>query len=173
MVLGISISILWILPNPYLHKHPLKNTKYLVSLGEKLMTSEVAPIEQRNTTWAKRLNRLIENGPERSGVLHPWIGLPSSLDKVVCAIGFFGLIPLGFKMVRNKKAINFLYLLIWFSIISIGIFLWTPFDWARWYIPMSPCWAILQGMGLFLIFITLRQLINSILKSTKTIKSTA
>jgi hypothetical protein len=41
-----------------------------------------------------------------------------------------------------------LFLGIWGGLVALGLMVWTPFRWARWYIPMAPIWAILQSLGL-------------------------
>jgi hypothetical protein len=149
LVVSATIACLWILPNPYLYKYPVKNTIHLLEFGSKVKQNKHASEDQKNLTLAKSWRSLVVNGPERSGVLHYWLGVSSWGDKLLVMLGTLSLTVLSISSIYNKgRGRGMAYMLIWFILALTGILLWTPFDWPRWYLPMSPVWASLESLGI-------------------------
>ena len=145
---GLMVSLIWVLPNPLLYKHTLKNTYHIYSLSKKVRSNPSAVEEQKNTTLGKSWNSLIANGPNRSGIFGYYLGLPSIIDKMIVLLGLLLFAMLFTQAKSHAQRRSYYYLGIWMLISTCGILLWTPFDWPRWYLPMSPVWAMLQAMGI-------------------------
>ncbi len=151
MSFGLVLSLIWILPNPLLYQQTLKNTYRIFSLGKKVRSNPSALEAQKNSTMQKRWESLIANGPDRSGIFGYYLGLPSSVDKVTMLLGIFLFALLFSRSKAYAQKRGYAYLGIWMLITTGGILFWTPFDWPRWYLPMSPVWATLQAMGMVLV----------------------
>jgi hypothetical protein len=148
---GMVLSLIWVLPNPLLYQHTVKNTYHILSLSKKVRSNPSALEEQKNTTLRKSWDSLVANGPERSGIFGHYTRLPSSLDKITLLLGMFLFVLLFARSKSHAQKRGYVYLAIWMLISTCGILFWTPFDWPRWYLPMSPVWATLQAMGIIMI----------------------
>ncbi len=121
-IIGITVTAVWILPNPFLYKNPIKNTIHIYNLGSKVKRNRHATEDQKNKTLAKSWRSMVLNGPERSGVFHYWLGVTNWVDKGLVIIGFVMLVVFTVTVVYNRgNRRGLAYMLIWFVIALIGI----------------------------------------------------
>ncbi len=152
---GLVVGLVWIAPNPLLYHNTLKNTYFILLLSKKVESNPSALPEQKNTHFQKRWSSFVANGPERSGVFSYYFNLPDAVDKAMILVGVLAylLMLTSTRLKSNKNGL--VNMGIWMFIITCGILLWTPFDWPRWYIPMSPVWAVMQSIGLIALMLVL------------------
>lgn len=138
--------------NPFLYPHPIQNTWHLIEFGQIVADYEV-PADQRLETWAQRWSNLFEAGLKRSGVFKRWFEWPW-IDKILVYLGMLMCVRMIAQQ-GQKSALrrNLAWFMIWFAVEMAGILYWTPFDWWRWYLPLEPCWAILEGNGIALMLV--------------------
>ena len=104
--------------------------------------------EQRLDSWGRRLQNLFEVGLYETGAFQHWLHWPW-LDSLLAGLGLVAIVCIivqrdhSFMLRRGYS-----FILIWFLVAAVGILYWTPFSWWRWYLPLAPCWAILEGIGL-------------------------
>jgi hypothetical protein len=132
--------------NPFLYSHPVRNTGHMVELG-RLVTRYNVPADQRLDAWARRWDSLMAIGLERTGFFRYYLHWPW-IDKILAGLG--ALIGARAIVGRGQSKLlrrDYSWCAIWLAVTLAGILYWTPFSWPRWYLPLEPCWATLEGIG--------------------------
>ncbi len=151
VTLGLTLTLCFIIPNPVLYKNTLSNTKRILLLGRNVARHNV-PKSEVNDTFEKKWSSLVSIGLDRSGVFRYWLNLPSAVDKTLVFLGliFWGLILFKGAQEPDIKQ-GFACFGLWAFLITIGLLAWVPFSWPRWYVPMTPIWAILEAFGVMML----------------------
>lgn len=148
--------------NPYLYPRPVGNTLVLLSLNQALRDYP-APPDQRLDSWGERFGSLIHSG-ER-GPLGRATGWPPA-DVVLAGLGALALVR---RTARGRRArLEASWLLLWVGVTAAGVLVATPFNWARFYAPMIPCWAALEAAGLVAVVRAATRVRSSRLKTAGT-----
>ena len=156
-VLGVTAGLLlacgavFVASNPFLYTSPFANSLHLLELGQLVTGYEVHPALELND-WPARIEALLRVGIVRSGPLAGWLGLPSLaavLDGGLALLGAGLLLARCFEARRapaSRRGHGFA--LVYFAVMTAGVLWWTPFVWTRWYLPVEPAWALLEGAAL-------------------------
>ena len=166
VLLAVVIAcFVFIYINPYLYANPVKNilnmTQFRLGVTSFLQNRLDDPI----FTWNQKFNFVIKRtlfaGTETLSVFGN--ALRFSTDFILFLIGFFMMVFLELKhILREGQLSEKSIILIWTIITFAGIIVWIPFDWARYYLPVMPCVAMMIGYGLSNIFdgcwLTLRRI---------------
>jgi hypothetical protein len=142
-------AVVFLALNPFLYSQPLRNTKHLIELGRLVARYDV-PDDQRLDTWARRWDSLINIGLGRTGAFRYYLKWPW-VDIILAGLG--GLVCVRTIIWRASGPLrrNYSWFVIWLAVTMAGILYWTPFNWPRWYLPLEPCWAVLEGIGVALV----------------------
>lgn len=146
VTLGL-VFFLFFASNPLLYHHPISGTGEILGLGSLVTTYEV-PEEQRLDTLPRRLGQVVKMGLKQLGPGRDWPSLPL----VEGGLAALGITALAFGAARRRtgarRRLGYAMLLAWFSVTLLGTLAWVPFSWSRWYMPLEPCWAIAEAMGM-------------------------
>lgn len=146
----LTVALVFISLNPFLYRNALRNTAHILGHGIRVAKFEV-PIEQRLDSLDKRWNSLADTGLGKGGIFSNWLGL-AGLDKILVGLGSAMCVYQIAKQdqPRNRKR-GWIWLALWIVITWASVLLLLPFSWLRWYVPMAPIWAALEGMGIILV----------------------
>ena len=149
-VMGLALVLAGattLLLNPLLLAAPITNSLYLLEFGEIVAGLNVAP-DQRLDGQAIRWRSVFEMGLASSGVFHRWLGW--RFADALLAAGGLTLVVTGLASRAGFGAGHrrgLAWLAVWFVVTLVAVVAWTPFRWRRWYLPLEPCWAVLEGMA--------------------------
>lgn len=149
----ISILLVFVILNPFLHHKPIRNALHIWSLGKRVANYDI-PEYYHLDTWEKRWHNLIETGLEKSGVFSYWFYC-FRFDKILVLLGLTTSIIMILQSKQMHIKLGAVFLLIWFLVTFLGTLLWTHFSWESWYVPMTPLWAILEAFGLLALIQTM------------------
>ena len=143
LVLTTVLTIVWVAPNPYLYREPLRNTERIFRLGRMVRDYDV-PAEIRLEGILEKGAYVLQLGLAYSAPLARWWGWPG-VDAALIAAGAL----LVVHRVRRPKGdgARWSFLLAWVVIVGVGVMGWTPFRWVRYALPLEPIWATLEAVG--------------------------
>jgi len=116
---------------------PLDHLAAIVEHARQVGRYHVPP-ERHLVSWSARAARVATMGLATSDPLRAWLGW-SGAGAALAALGALG-------SWRRPWAPA---LAIWLSTAALALVLTVPFDWRRWFLPLEPCWAFLQALGLW------------------------
>jgi hypothetical protein len=90
--------------------------------------------------------QIAETGLHDSGPIRRWLGWPL-VDAGLASLGIALLIAGALSPRAGPRRFGYAMFLAWFCVTVLGTLAWVPFRWERWYLPLEPCWAIAEAMG--------------------------
>jgi hypothetical protein len=154
----VAAGVVFWAVNPLLHHNPIQNADKIFSLGRQVALYQV-PATQRLDTWGDRIQTFFSNGLSISGIFGYWLNMPL-FDYLLAIFGGTTCVCASFNRGSAAMAsVRHIWILSWVLITGMGIIMWTPFNWIRWYVPMEPCWALIEGIG-FTVF--MKQVVRAI-----------
>jgi 4-amino-4-deoxy-L-arabinose transferase-like glycosyltransferase len=126
--------------NPFLHVDVLAGLRHQVEMGYLVAT---IPFDQLTTPAARVLavwQSTLDFGPFAR------MGLP--IDRWLLLAGLVALAARGWQHRAELRAQGLDLLLVWIAVSYIGITVWLPHAWARYYLPLQPCNAFVEAYGL-------------------------
>jgi hypothetical protein len=139
------VGFVFLASNPLLYHQPLSGTRRILALGS-LVASYDVPREQRLDTLPRRVAQIAETGLHDSGPIRRWLGWPL-VDAGLASLGIALLIAGALSPRAGPRRFGYAMFLAWFCVTVLGTLAWVPFRWERWYLPLEPCWAIAEAMG--------------------------
>ncbi len=147
IISGLTSILLFTALNPYLYKQPLKGFQKMVE-----HRMETAKNQQKNWTaihTAGEKFRFVTNRSlydARYTTLKSVFHLP--LDLILFITGLVILFYTETRHVIQNGALSMKSIvLVWTLITYIGIMVWIPLDWDRYYLPVVPCVAMMCAFG--------------------------
>lgn len=145
--LGVGLAALvFFASNPLLYHRPIAGTRGILRLASVVATYDV-PDGLRLDTLSRRLSQMVETGLIDSGPIQQWLGLPFA-DMGLAGLGIAVLI-IGSARPRlgQQRRLGHMMLLSWCCVTAVGTLAWVPVGWPRWYMPLEPCWAIVEAIA--------------------------
>jgi hypothetical protein len=69
------------------------------------------------------------------------------VDAGLAGLGIALLIAGALSPRSGPRRFGYSMFLVWLCVTVLGTLAWVPFRWERWYLPLEPCWAIAEAVG--------------------------
>lgn len=148
-----SIGV-FVMLNPYLYHDTVAHVRYMLRLGTENVVKLQALFPKTALTtlrdklyWFWRIN-FLEYGTLARVATRSVVPWGQVVDAMLVALGFVWLVKDAVAELRKGMSLLRTGLLVWVLVSVIGVLIWTPFRWPRYYIYVFPYWAVLVGYGL-------------------------
>jgi 4-amino-4-deoxy-L-arabinose transferase-like glycosyltransferase len=140
-VLGVGAWLVFYGSNPFLYPHPITGVQHLLALNA--MVAGI-PMQQLTTT-PQRIMAVWRSLQTYAPLAQ--LGLP--LGPWLIGLGIIAVGAAARQGYATLRARQLDLILLWISVSVVGITLWLPHDWDRYYLPLQPCIALLQAYGIW------------------------
>ncbi len=142
---GVIAMLLWMwvvffLSNPMLYPHPVAGIQHMLGLSRMVASRDSAPLPTLASRISAVWTSLGDNGYIGSG------GLPGS--RLWPIIGAISLARALLQRPQGARLSALSVIALWGVISFIGITLWIPQNWDRYFLPLVPIVALLQAYGI-------------------------
>lgn len=148
-----SIGV-FVMLNPYLYHDTVAHVRYMLRLGTENVVKLQAMFPKTALTtlrdklyWFWRIN-FLEYGTLARAATRSVVPWGQVVDAMLVALGFVWLVKDAVAELRKGMSLLRTGLLVWVLVSVLGVLIWTPFRWPRYYIYVFPYWAVLVGYGL-------------------------
>ena len=149
----LQLSVPWLIfwgSNPFLYKNGIANLQKMIEFGQRIANRRAQLPNAALYTVGDKLKAFASLG---FGSLSSLFHGNSTVDVLVFIIGFAVLGGTVVRLLKQKDLrtgafFTAVLLLLWASVLGVGVLLWTPLSWGRYYMPWLPATAVFQGTGL-------------------------
>jgi hypothetical protein len=136
-----SVVIIFYVSNPFLYRNPVAGAQHLLEMNDlvaSIQFDQLKTIPERVTA--------VWNSLELYGPLH---SLHISGDRWLTLFGALALAATVWQSFPQLRSCQLDLIIVWIGMTYVGITLWIPHDWFRYYLPLQTCNAFLQAYGLY------------------------
>lgn len=125
--------------NPFLYRSTLAGMVHLLEMGQLVATIPFGQL----TTPVARMQAIWQSMNEYA----PLARLGLAYDRWLLLLGIIALGRSAWQNINDFRARQLDVIVLWIIVSYVGIGLWLPHPWERYYLPLQPCNAILQAYG--------------------------
>lgn len=144
LALGVlvgAVSLVVYGSNPFLYRQPLAGVAHLLELS-----SLVAAIPLDQLLTVPERIAAVWASMELYAPLHV-LGVPG--DRWLVLLGVVALSAKTYQGLRGLRELQLDLIILWICITYVGVTLWIPHNWSRYYLPLQTCNAFLHAYGIY------------------------
>jgi 4-amino-4-deoxy-L-arabinose transferase-like glycosyltransferase len=143
---AIVPAAIFVFSNPFLYKNPISGIATMLNFGARIASRRADLPDVALYTLQEKVGAFMGLG---FGSLASLFHTTTFLDLLFVGAGFVVITVILFEGFNSDiyKSMLCLFLLLWAAITGLGVILWTPLAWARYYIPWFPPASVLAGVG--------------------------
>lgn len=140
-VIMSCVALIFYASNPFLYQHPFAGVQHLLELNALIASIHFDPLK----TIPERVMAVWKS----LEVFAPLRFLGLSGDRWVTLFGLVMLLATAWQNFQQLRSRQLDFIIIWIIITYVGITLWIPHNWSRYYLLLQPCNAFLQSYVLY------------------------
>lgn len=146
--LGVPAAV-FVLSNPFVYRNPVNGTRYLLALSSIATSKRQNHPTQALYTITEKLGSFADLG---FGPIEQFFGR-GNVDILLVGMG---IVATGYVLLKGQQdrgtALIASMLLLWTTVIGVGVALWSPLAWKRYYVPWTPIASVWEGVGIAWLF---------------------
>jgi hypothetical protein len=163
LLLGVPVAV-FVLSNPFLYRDPVSGTLHMLRLSKRVASYRPGFPDKALFTIIEKLEAFADLG---FGPLERLFHR-EAIDILIVGIG---IVVMGYVLLRGQQKMEATFigamLLWWTTVIGVGITLWTPLAWDRYYVPWTPIASVWEGVGVAWLLTALLKVFESVLHKSR------